>query len=55
MLLIGAFNVLQGLAAVFGDDYYVAKEEELLLFDLPVGMDRWDLGHRAAARSAGAS
>jgi hypothetical protein len=33
MLLIGAFNVLQGLAAIFSDDYYVAKEEELLLFD----------------------
>ena len=27
MLLIGAFNVLQGLAAIFSDDYYVAKEE----------------------------
>jgi hypothetical protein len=33
MLLIGAFNVLQGLAAIFSDDYYVATEDKLLVFD----------------------
>ena len=53
MLLIGAFNVLQGLAAIFSDDYYVAKEEAPALRP-GVGMDRWDLGHRAAGSPAGA-
>jgi hypothetical protein len=33
MLLIGAYNVLQGLAAIFSDDYYVVKEDQLLVFD----------------------
>jgi len=33
MLLIGAFNVLQGLAAVFSDDYYAVTEDKLLVFD----------------------
>jgi len=33
MLLIGAFNVLQGLAAIFSDDYYAVTEDKLLVFD----------------------
>jgi hypothetical protein len=33
MGLMGAYNALQGLAAIFSDDYYVATEEELLVFD----------------------
>jgi hypothetical protein len=33
MLLIGAYNLLQGLAAIFSDDYYLVAEEELLVFD----------------------
>jgi hypothetical protein len=33
MFLMGAYNVLQGLAAIFSEDYYVATEEELLVFD----------------------
>ena len=33
MLLIGAFNVLQGLAAIFSDDYYADTDDKLLVFD----------------------
>jgi hypothetical protein len=33
MLLIGAFNVLQGLAAIFSDGYYQVSEGELLVWD----------------------
>lgn len=33
MLLIGAFNVLQGLAAILSESYYVVTEDELLVFD----------------------
>jgi hypothetical protein len=33
MLLIGAYNLLQGLAAIFSDDYYLVTEDELLVFD----------------------
>jgi hypothetical protein len=33
MLLIGGYNLLQGLAAIFSDDYYVVKEDQLLVFD----------------------
>jgi hypothetical protein len=33
MGLMGAYNALQGLAAIFSDDYYVGTEDELLIFD----------------------
>lgn len=33
MMLIGAYNLLQGLAAIFSDDYFLVGEEELLVFD----------------------
>jgi hypothetical protein len=33
MMLLGAYNVLQGLAAIFSDDYFVVDEDELLVFD----------------------
>ena len=33
MLLIGAYNVLQGLAAIFSDDYFTVSEDDLLVFD----------------------
>ena len=33
MMLVGAFNVLQGLAAIFSDDYFVVTDDELLVFD----------------------
>lgn len=33
MLLIGAYNLLQGLAAIFSDDYFLVTEEDLLVFD----------------------
>jgi hypothetical protein len=33
MVLIGAFNVLQGLAAILSEDYYVVTADELLVFD----------------------
>jgi hypothetical protein len=33
MLLIGAYNLLQGLAAIFSDDYYLVGEDDLLVFD----------------------
>jgi hypothetical protein len=33
MMLLGAYNVLQGLAAIFSDDYFVVQEDELLVFD----------------------
>jgi hypothetical protein len=33
MVLIGAFNALQGLAAIFSDDYYVVTKDDLLVFD----------------------
>jgi len=33
MGLMGAYNALQGLAAIFSDDYYAVTEEDLLIFD----------------------
>lgn len=33
MALIGAFNALQGLAAIFSEGYFVVTEDELLVFD----------------------
>ena len=33
MLLIGAYNLLQGLAAILSDDYYLVTEDDLLVFD----------------------
>ena len=33
MMLIGAYNLLQGLAAIFSDDYFQVAEDELLVFD----------------------
>jgi len=33
LMLIGFFNALQGLAAIFSDDYFVATEDRLLAFD----------------------
>ena len=36
MMLLGAYNVLQGLAAIFSDDYFVVDEDELLVFDFTV-------------------
>lgn len=34
MVLIGSFNILQGLVAIFNDEFYVVANEQLLLFDL---------------------
>jgi len=34
MVLLGAFNVIEGLVALFNDDYYVVGTEGLLVFDL---------------------
>ncbi len=36
MGLMGAYNALQGLAAVFADDYYVVNEDDLLILDFTV-------------------
>lgn len=36
MALMGTFNALQGLAALFSDDYFVVSEDELLVFDFTV-------------------
>jgi len=33
MALMGSYNALQGLAAIFSDDYYAVTEKELLVFD----------------------
>ena len=33
MMLIGAYNLLQGLAAIFSDDYFQVGEDDLLVFD----------------------
>lgn len=33
MMLIGGFNVLQGLAAIFSDNYYAVTEDKLLVLD----------------------
>lgn len=33
MMLIGAYNLLQGLAAIFSDDYFQVSEDDLLVFD----------------------
>lgn len=33
MGLMGAYNALQGLAAIFSDDYYLVADRELLVFD----------------------
>jgi len=33
MMMIGAFNVIQGLAAIFSDDYYAVSDGGLLVFD----------------------
>lgn len=33
LLLIGVFNVINGLTALFRPDYYVATQNELLVFD----------------------
>lgn len=34
MILLGAFNVIEGLVALFNDEYYVVGPEGLLVFDL---------------------
>jgi hypothetical protein len=33
MVLIGAFNALEGLAAIFSDEYFVRAEDQLLVLD----------------------
>ena len=33
MGLMGAYNVLQGLAAIFSSEYYAVSDDELLIFD----------------------
>ncbi|HMM49228.1 MAG TPA: hypothetical protein PKE32_06405 [Miltoncostaeaceae bacterium] len=33
MALIGAFNLFEGLAAIFSDDYFVRSEDTLLVLD----------------------
>lgn len=34
MVMLGTFNVIQGLVALFNDEYYVATPEGLLVFDI---------------------
>jgi hypothetical protein len=34
MIMLGAFNLIEGLVALFNDEYYVATPQGLLLFDL---------------------
>jgi hypothetical protein len=34
MILLGTFNVIEGLVALFNDEYYVATSQGLLLFDI---------------------
>jgi hypothetical protein len=33
MMLMGAFNVLEGFAAIFSDDYFVRGDDQLLVLD----------------------
>lgn len=33
MVLIGAFNALEGLVAIFSDEYFVRAEDQLLVLD----------------------
>ena len=54
MLLIGAFNVLQGLAAIFSDDYYVAKERRSCSSTSRRGDGSLGSGASRCWRSAGA-
>lgn len=34
MLMLGVFNIIDGLVALFNDEYYVATTQGLLLFDI---------------------
>jgi hypothetical protein len=34
MVLVGSFNILQGLVAIFQDDFYVVANDQLLVFDV---------------------
>ena len=34
MVMLGAFNIIEGLVALFNDEYYVATTQGLLLFDI---------------------
>lgn len=34
MVLLGTFNVIEGLVALFNDEYYVATAQGLLVFDI---------------------
>ena len=34
MIVMGSFNAIQGLVALFRDDFYVVTEDQVLLFDI---------------------
>jgi hypothetical protein len=34
MIMLGAFNIIEGLVALFNDQYYVATPQGLLVFDI---------------------
>ncbi|MET9225762.1 hypothetical protein [Lentzea sp. NPDC003310] len=34
MIVMGSFNAIEGLVALFRDDYYVVTEDQVLLFDI---------------------
>ena len=34
MIIMGAFNAIEGLVALFRDEYYVVTDEQVLVFDL---------------------
>ncbi len=34
MVLLGTFNIIEGLVALFNDQYYVATQQGLLVFDI---------------------
>ena len=34
MIMLGVFNVIEGLVALFNDEYYVATPQGLLVFDI---------------------
>ncbi|MEU3270587.1 hypothetical protein ABZ639_07055 [Saccharomonospora sp. NPDC006951] len=52
MILLGLFNVIQGLVALFNDEYYVVGPSGLLVFDI-TGWGWVQLGLGAAAVAAG--